>query len=119
VRGVPRPHPVIRWEDGPLGGLALTRLLNEPARRRIAARIAALWPPGPYALATAAALVIDAVAGRTRRLASCFVAPDTSAGVRSRTAAMPVRLGPAGIVDVVTPSLSVVERVALENATAL
>jgi hypothetical protein len=29
---------------------------------------------------------------------------------------MPARLGPAGIVDVVTPSLSVVERVALENA---
>ena len=49
-------------------------------------------------------------------MASCFVAPDTSSGLRSRTAALPVRLGPAGIVEVVTPSLSVVERVALENA---
>ncbi|HXI30805.1 MAG TPA: hypothetical protein VNG89_20345, partial [Vicinamibacterales bacterium] len=73
-------------------------------------------PPGPYALATAAALVTEAIAGRTRRIASCFVAPDTSAGVRSRTAAMPVRLGPAGIVQVIAPSLSVVEKVALENA---
>jgi len=119
VLGVPPSHTVIPWEDATLGGLALTRLLNEPARRRIAARVTALWPPGPYALATAAALVVDAVAGRTRRIASCFVAPDTSSGVRSRTAAMPVRLGPAGVVEVVTPSLNVVERVALENAVAL
>ena len=119
VLGVPPSHTVIPWEDVTLGGLALTRLLNEPARRRIAARVTALWPPGPYALATAAALVVDAVAGRTRRIASCFVAPDTSSGVRSRTAAMPVRLGPAGVVEVVTPSLNVVERVALENAVAL
>jgi malate dehydrogenase len=116
VLGIPPAHTVIPWEDATFGGFALTRLVDEPSRRRIAARIAALWPPGPYALATAAALVVDALAGRTRRIASCFVAPDTSAGLRSRTAAMPVRLGPAGIVEVVTPSLSVVERVALENA---
>jgi len=29
---------------------------------------------------------------------------------------MPVRLGPDGIVDVLVPALSVVERVALDNA---
>jgi len=116
VLGIPPAHTVIPWEDATLGGFALTRLVDEPSRRRIVARVAALWPPGPYALATAAALAIEAIAGRTRRLVSCFVAPDTSAGLRSRAAAMPARLGPAGIVDVVTPSLSVVERIALENA---
>jgi malate dehydrogenase len=116
VLGIPPSHTVIPWEDATLGGFAVARLLDEPSRRRAAARIEALWPPGPYALATAAALVVDALAERTRRIVSCFIAPDTSAGVRSRTAAMPVRLGPAGIVDVVTPSLSVMERVALENA---
>jgi malate dehydrogenase len=116
VLGIPPAHTVIPWEDATLGGFALTRLVDEPSRRRIASRIAALWPPGPYALATAAALAIEAIGGRTRRLVSCFVAPDTSAGLRTRAAAMPARLGPAGIVDVVTPSLSVVERVALENA---
>jgi len=74
---------------------------------------------GPYALATAAAIVIDAVAERTRRLTSCFVAPDVSSGVQARTAALPVRLGRAGIVEVVMPSLSVAERIALENALAV
>ena len=119
VLGIPPSHTVIPWEDTTLGGFALTRILDEPSRRRIVSRVAALWPPGPYALATAAALAIEAIGGRTRRLVSSFVAPDTSAGVRSRTAAMPVRLGPAGIVDVMSPTLSVVERVALENAMAL
>ena len=50
---------------------------------------------------------------------TCFVAPDDRAGVRTRTAALPVRLGPGGIVEVVMPVLSVVERVALDNAMML
>jgi malate dehydrogenase len=116
VLGVPPAHTVIPWEDATLAGFALTRLVDEPSRRRLAARVAALWPPGPYALATAATMVIEAMAGRSRRIASCFVAPDMSAGRRARTGALPVRLGPAGIADVVAPSLSVVERVALDNA---
>jgi malate dehydrogenase len=119
VLGVPPAGTVIPWHDATLAGFALTRLLDEPTRRAVTARVAALWPPGPYALATAAALAIDALAGRARRIVSCFVAPDTSSGVSERTAALPVRLGPSGIVDVVLPSLSVGERVALENAMAL
>jgi malate dehydrogenase len=116
VLGVPPAQTVIPWEDATLAGFALTRLVDEPSRRRLAARVAALWPPGPYALATAATMVIEVMAGRSRRMASCFVGPDTSAGRRMRTGALPVRLGPAGIVDVLTPSLTVVEQVALENA---
>jgi malate dehydrogenase len=116
VLGVPPAHTVIPWEDATLAGYALTRLVGEPARRRLHARVAALWPPGPYALATAAALVVEAIAGRSRRAISCFVAPDRLSGRKTRTAALTVRLGPAGIDDVVLPSLSVVEKVALDNA---
>jgi malate dehydrogenase len=116
VLGVPPSHAVVLWHDATLAGFSIASLLDEPTRRRLSTRIAALWPPGPYALATAATMVIEAMAGRSRRIASCFVAPDPSEGRRTRTAALPVRLGPAGIEDVVVPSLSVVERVALENA---
>ncbi len=119
VLGVPPSQVVIPWEDATIGGFAMTALLDEPSRRRIHARVAALWPPGPYALASAAAAVIEALVGRSRRLVTCFVAPDDSAGRRTRTAALPVRLGPAGIVGVVLPSLSVRERVALDNAMLL
>jgi malate dehydrogenase len=119
ILGVPPAQTVIPWEDATIAGFALTRLVNEPTRRRVAARVTALWPPGPHALASAATMVVEAMAGRSRRIASCFVAPDTSAGTRTRTAAQPVRLGSAGIVDVVLPSLSVVERIALDNAMML
>jgi malate dehydrogenase len=119
VLGVPPAQMVIPWEDATIGGLGATRMLDEPSRRRIAARLRALWPPGPYALANAAAKAIEAIIGRSRRQLSCFVAPDASAGTRTRTAALPVRLGPSGIVEVVLPGLSVRDRVALDNAILL
>jgi len=119
VLGVPPSQIVIPWEDATIAGFAMTRVLDEPSRRRIDARVARLWPPGPYALASAAAAAIETLVGRSRRLTTCFVAPDDSAGRRARAAALPVRLGPAGIVDVALPSLSVRERVLLDNAMLL
>jgi malate dehydrogenase len=119
VLGAPPHHVVIPWEEATLGGFAITRLLDEPVRRSLHARITATWPPGPYALANAATLVVEAMAGRTRRITSCFVAPDTASGTRTRTTALPVRLGSSGIVEVIRPTLSVVEQIALDNAMLL
>jgi len=116
VLGVPPSQTVITWQDATIAGFALTRQMDEPSRRRLAARIAALWPPGPYALASAAAAVVEAMAGRSRRSASCFVGPDTSSGTRARTAALPARFNAGGIAEILQPSLSVVEQVALDNA---
>jgi hypothetical protein len=116
---VPPAFTVIPWEEATVAGFALTRLLDEPTRRRVAARAAALWPPGPHALGAAATAVVDAIAGRSRRMLSCFVGPDLSEGARTRTAALPVRLSADGIGEVVVPLLTVVERIALENAMAL
>jgi malate dehydrogenase len=119
VLGVPPAQTVIPWADATVAGFALTRLVDEPSRRRLSARVTALWPTGPYALAAAATTVVEAMAGRSRRIVSCFVGPDTSAGTRLRTAALPVRLAFGGIAEVVTPTLSNAEQVALDNALML
>jgi malate dehydrogenase len=119
ILGVPPAQIVVPWEDAAIGGFAATRMLDEPARRRISARIAPLWPPGPYTLAWAAAKAVESAVGRSRRIVSAFVGPDDTGGRRSRAAALPVRLGPEGIVTVVTPTLTVHDRVALENAMTL
>jgi len=119
VLGVPPNHIIVPWDDATVGGFSLVRVLSEPARRRLDARIAGLWPPGPYALAAAAARVIDTIFRGSRRLVTCFVAPDDSAGMRARAAALPVRLGRPGVIEVVMPALSVRERVRLENAMML
>ncbi|MCU1383708.1 MAG: hypothetical protein JWL71_2405 [Acidobacteria bacterium] len=116
VLGVPPAHTVIPWADATVAGFALTRLVDEPSRRRVSARVNALWPTAPYTLAAAATTIVEAMAGRSRRIASCFVAPDLSTGAHARTGAMPVKLGPAGIAEIVSPSLSAVEQIALDNA---
>ena len=82
-------------------------------------KIAALWPTGPYTLASAAGKVVEILAGASRQTAICFVAPADAAGVRMRAGAMPVKLGPTGLVDIVLPDLSPGERVALDNAVML
>jgi malate dehydrogenase len=119
VLGVPPDHVVIPWEDVTIGGLAAVRVLDEPARRRTVARIGRLWPPGPRALAAAAREAIAAIVGGSRHVMSAFVGPDDSGGRRRRASALPVRLGPDGIVRVDLPSLSEHDRVALDNATLL
>ncbi len=119
ILGVPPHHIVIAWEDAAVAGFALTGVMSEPIRRQLTRRIGALWPVGPYALAAAACKVVEAVSGNSRRPVTCFVAPDDQAGVRARATALPVRLGPSGIVEVMMPTLSVVERVALDNAMML
>jgi malate dehydrogenase len=119
VLGCPPHGAVIPWSDATIGGVPLVRVLDEPSRRRLDARVRALWPPGPFALAAAAVQVIAAIDGRSRQRVCCFVGPDLGSGDRTRTAALPVRLGPSGIAQVVVPSLSAVERVALENAMLL
>jgi malate dehydrogenase len=119
VFGVPPTRIVVSWDHATVAGMTLARFVEGPARRRLSARIAALWPPGPYALAAAATTIIETLLGRSRRLACCFVAPDDSGGVRMRAAALTARLSPGGIAEVVEPSLSAVEQVALDNAVLL
>ncbi len=119
VLGVPPANVVVPWDDVTVAGAALTRILDEPSRRRLASRAALLWPPGHYTLANAAAEAIASISERSRRQLSCFVAPDDSSGKRTRAVALPVRLGAEGIVMVEMPALSVNARVALDNAMLL
>ena len=111
VYGVPPRHAVIAWEEGSISGQPLTSVLGAHQIAALSSRINGLWPPGPYALASAAARVTEAVCAGSRRRYSCFV--DVG---RGRIAAMPVELQAGGIKRIVEPALSSVERTALENA---
>jgi malate dehydrogenase len=119
VLGVPPSHVVIAWDHATHAGFWLTATIGEPVRRQLARRIDALWPVGPHALAAATCHVVGALSGDSLRVVTCFIAPDDGAGARMRTAALPARLGPRGVVEVVLPPLSVAERVALDNAILL
>jgi malate dehydrogenase len=112
--GVPPAQIVIPWADATVGGFGLTRMVDEPTRRRLMAQTPALWPPGPHALAAAVVKAIESMAGRHRQLISAFVAPDAAGA--GRTIAVPIRVGASGITEVVMPTLTNVDRTALDNA---
>ena len=111
VFGIPPRHAVIAWHEATISGQPLTAVMGAHEIAALSSRVAGLWPPGAYTLASAAARAAEAVCCGSRRRYSCFV----DAG-RGRIAAMPVELQPGGIKRIVEPSLSSVERTALENA---
>jgi malate/lactate dehydrogenase len=81
-------------------------------------RVPALWPPGPYALASAAVRAIEAVASGSRQFMSGFIVLDGELGARRTAAAFPIMLGPGGVTRIATPSLSGYERTRFDTAVA-
>jgi malate dehydrogenase len=113
VIGVPPDAAVVAWEEASAFGQPLTSAVAPHDIASLSARIPGLWPPGPYALASAAARVVEALVNGSRRRFSCFVAlPDR------RVAAMPVELERGGVKRVIEPTLTRQERTRLENALA-
>lgn len=115
VAGTLPAHPVAAWNSASIGGCRLEDRLSPAALARVRSRFDRLWPPGPYALASAAARVVEAVAAdASRRTFTCFVAADS--GRPASAPAVAVRLRRGGVDEVVAPRLSPFERVQLDNA---
>jgi malate dehydrogenase len=113
VVGVPPDLAVVAWEEASAFGQPLTSQVAPHEIAALNARLPGLWPPGPYALASAAARVIEGIVNGSRRRVSCFVAVR-----RGRVGAMPVELGEEGVRRVIEPVLTQQERTRLENAFA-
>lgn len=113
VVGVPPKGTVVAWQEATVSGQPLTSVMGAHEIAALSSRIPGLWPPGPYALASAAARVAEALCSGSRRQYSCFV--DVG---RGRVAAMPVVLTRGGLARIVEPALSSQERTLLENALA-
>ena len=115
VLGRPPTHPVVAWSRASAGGAPLADRLSPPALARVRRRLDHLWPPGPHALASAAARVVEALAsGGSRRVYTCFVADGSRRPVSA--SAVSVTLNAGGVGESVAPTLSPSERVQLDNA---
>ena len=115
VVGVPPQSAVIAWEEAATSGEPLTSHIPPHALAALSRRLPSLWPPGPYALASAAARVAEGIAAGSRRRFSCFVWIE-SGPLRGNVVAMPVEVGFEGVRRIVEPSLTQQERTLLENA---
>jgi malate dehydrogenase len=116
VLGTPPCGFIVPWGEASIGGYALERVLTQVQLRRIDARLARLWPPGPQTLGLAAARVAEAVVTSARRSMSVLTVLDGEFGVRHRAGVLPCFLSPAGIASVRLPELNTRERVQLETA---
>lgn len=115
VLGAPPKGFVVLWSEASIGGYALDRMLEQVQLARIEARVARLWPPRPYALGAAAALVTRAILDSSRSSLAILTLLQGEFGVRNRVGTLPALLSATGIVHTRVPVLSTRERVLLET----
>ena len=116
VLGAPPAGFVVPWSEASIGGYALERVLTQVQLARLEARVARLWPPGPYTLGLAAARVVEAIVTSSRRAFSVLSVLGGEFGVRGRVGSLPALLSTSGIVHIRVPTLNTRERVLVETA---
>lgn len=116
VLGRPPSGLVVRWSEASVGGYALQEVLSQAALARLETRARYMWPPGPYALGTAAARIAEAIVCSSRQFFSVVTLLTGEFGVRNRPGALLVRLGPGGIAQTRVPHLTPREGVQLQVA---
>ena len=115
VLGRPPQQIIVPWDEASIAGRSATNVLTAAQLARLDARIARLWPPGPYALASAAARIVRTAFTRSPRVHAALVAVTRDEGMPGRSAMMPVMLDPKGIAALVPPALSTRDRVRFET----
>jgi malate dehydrogenase len=113
--GRPPDRVVIPWSEASVGGHSIATMLNATQLSQVERRLNGLWPPGPNALGTAAALFCEAVVAGSRRIFSAFVSLDRENGTRAPVCAWPVSIGPAGLERVTSPALTGRDKVVVDE----
>jgi malate/lactate dehydrogenase len=116
VIGAPPTGFVVPWGEASIGGYALERVLTPVQLRRVEARAARLWPPGPQALGLAAARVVEAIVSSSRRTFNVLTVLSGEFGVRGVTGIVPALLSPGGIVRTMAPNVNPREHVRMAVA---
>jgi malate dehydrogenase len=116
VLGVPPASFVVAWADASIAGYTLNNALSQVQLTRIEARVARLWPPGPYALGAAAARVAEGILESSRRSFNVLTLLDGEFGVRGRVGTVPVLLTSRGVAQRRIPSLNPRERIQVDTA---
>lgn len=113
------PHEIILpWESASIGGRRAVDVLAPPAITRIEDRLPRLWPAAATVLGSAAARVMRSMVTRAPRAHALQVAVAVGPSAPGRSAMLPARVHPQGILRMEAPPLSSRDRVRLETALA-
>jgi malate dehydrogenase len=117
VVGVPGAF-VCAWNESRVGGTGASAALSPQELARLDDRIRRSWPPGPYALGSAASAVARAILSGSPRRRTVFAVMDGSTASRGAVAAVPATLSSIGVAALHVPELSPRERLAFDAALA-
>src|SRR5687768_10562690 len=115
MMGLPPQKMVIPWNEASVAGYSVTSLLTAPQLNQVERRLRGLWPPGPNALGTAAAVFCESVVTGSRRIFSAYVSLDRDNGTKAPVCAWPVSIGAAGLERATTPVLSGRDQVVVDE----
>lgn len=108
VAGRP-PSLVVGWSSATTDGTLLTDRVPAHRLLAISQALPKLWPPASYAIGSATAQLIDALAGGTRRRLPALTIVDGEFGVRGTAVMLPLEIGRGRVLGHVMPSLSAQE----------
>ncbi len=107
---------VVVWSQTTIDGTLLEDRISASHMARLRDQVSALWPPGPYALAEAAAHTVRCVTTVSKKMPCCFVIPETFSNSQAPVFVSPVEFDSLGVAKLAKPNLSTRERNLLETA---
>ena len=113
--GLPPSQLVVGWSASSIEGAPADGRLPPGILASATRRFSAAWPPGPFALATACAVLLEHLDEASVAALPAIVAAPAHG---HRAAILRVRLGRSGVLHAAEPALSPYERIALDNALA-
>jgi len=113
------PALVIGWSAATTDGSLVTDRVAPHRLAALSAALPRLWPPQPYAIGSATADVVVALATGARRLIPALAIIDDEFGVRGTAVMLPLELGRGRVLSHVIPSLSAQERTEMTSGLTL
>lgn len=110
------PRFVVGWTAATTAGALLSERIAPHRLLALSQSLGRLWPPGPLAIASATAPIVEALAMGSRKLHSALMLLDGVLGARARAVMLPLALGHGRVISHQMPSLSHQERTELMNA---
>jgi hypothetical protein len=109
------PALVIGWSAAAVDGSLVSEQIAAHRLLAISQMLPRLWPPQPYAIASATAPIVEALVAGSRKRHPALTLLDGQLGARGRAVMLPLGLGRGRVLSHVVPSLSPQERTEMVN----
>ena len=112
------PRFVVGWSAASAAGSLIVDRVPAHRLLAISESLARFWPPGPCAIGSATAAIVEALIFGSRRMHPALTVGDHGLGAAGSAVMVPLELGRLRVLSHVVPSLSPQERTAVLRQTS-